>query len=100
MSPTPIPPAGLPQLQSLIDRFISISVPLAFVVLVIMLSIAGFKYLTSGGDPKGLGSASGTITWALLGMLFLVIIWLVLQLIQAFTGVNVTNFCLGFKPFC
>lgn len=95
-----MPPAGLNQLQDLIQRIINISVGIAFIALTVMLVVAGIKYLTSGGEPKQLSSANNTVTWALLGMLFLVIAWLVLKLIQAFTGVQVTQFCIGFKPYC
>lgn len=93
-------PAGLQQLQALFQRILNISVASAFIVLTIMLLVAGFKFLTSGGEQKGLGSAQQTITWALLGILFLAISWLVLLLIEAFTGVKLTTFCLGFRPFC
>lgn len=89
-------PAGIKQLQELFTRIINLSVPLAFIALTVMLVYAGIKFITSGGEPKSLQSASGTITWALLGILFLVLAWLILNLIQAFTGVQVTQFCLGF----
>lgn len=93
-------PAGVTQLQQLIQRAINLSVGLAFIILTLMLVWAGIRYLTSGGEAKALSSASGTITWALLGMLFLILAWLILRLIYAFTGVNVTHFCIGFAPFC
>jgi hypothetical protein len=93
-------PAGLDQLQDLIQRTINLSVGGAFIVLTMMLVVAGIKYLTSGGEPKALNSANNTLTWALLGILFLAIGWLLLRLIAAFTGVEVTQFCLGFPPYC
>ena len=89
-------PAGAVQLQELIQRIINLSVGLAFIVLLIMLVVSGIRFLTSGGESKGLNQASKTLTWALLGILFLVLAWLVLRLIEAFTGVPVTKFCLGF----
>lgn len=88
--------AGVGQLQELFQRIINLSVGLAFIVLTIMLVVGGIRYLTSGGDPKALSSASTTLTWALLGMFFLVIAWLILLLIKAFTGVDVTIFCISF----
>lgn len=91
------PAAGKEQLVKLFTRIINLSVEAAFLVLFIMLIVAGIKYLTSGGDPKAIGSASGTLTWALLGILFLAIAWLLLLLIKSLTGVDVTKFCLGFE---
>lgn len=90
------PPAGLPELQNLITRLISLSVPLAFMAVTVVLAIAGIKYLTSEGDSKKIGAAHGAVTWALLGVLFMAIAWLILLLIEAFTGVKVTQFNLSF----
>lgn len=89
-------PAGKDQLIQLFTRIINLSAEAAFTVLLIMIVYAGIKFLTSGGDPKAIASASGTITWALLGILFMAIGWLFLILIKNFTGVDVTRFCLGF----
>lgn len=89
-------PAGVTQLVNLFTRIINLAAEAAFTVLLIMLVYAGIKFLTSGGDPKAIGAASSTITWALLGILFMVIGWLFLLLIESFTGVNVTKFCIGF----
>lgn len=89
-------PAGVLQLQETIQRIINLSVEASFAVLTIMLVIGGIKYLTSGGDPKLVSSASGTITWALLGVLFMALSWIILLLLKALTGVDLTKFCLGF----
>jgi len=60
--------------------------------------MAGFKYLTSGGEPKAIQSAHHTLTWALLGIFFMIIAWLILQLIFSFTGIDVTVF--NIKVLC
>jgi hypothetical protein len=93
-------PAGVTQLQELLSRFISISVGIAFFALTIMLVMAGVRYISSGGDPKSVQQAHQTITWAVFGVFFLVLAWLALLLLKAFTGIDVTKFCIGFKPFC
>lgn len=80
--------AGLTQIENLFRQFINLSVAAAFVALVVVLVWAGIRFLTSGGDAKAIQSASMTVTWALLGMLFLVVAWLVLQLIATFTGLK------------
>lgn len=92
------PPAGLVQIEGTFSKFVSISVGIAFVALLVMVVLAGFKYLTSAGEPKAVSSAHQTLTWALLGIFFLALAWLVLQLIHALTGVNVTFF--DVKPLC
>ena len=94
------PPAGLTELENLFNRIISISVGLAFIALIAVLVFAGIKFITSGGEAKALQSTSLTVTWALLGILFLAIAWLVLLLIQNFTGINVTLFDLKTQELC
>lgn len=89
-------PAGLPQLQDLVVRIINLSAGFAFIAVTVMLVTAGIKYITSGGDPKALAQAHQTITWALLGIFMMVLAWLILRLIEAFTGVPVTKFVLCF----
>mgnify|MGYP001607983188 CR=1 FL=1 len=86
------PEAGLTQIEDTFKNAISVSVGLAFVALVVVLIWAGIKFLTSGGEAKALQSATQTVTWALLGILFLAIAWLVLLLIKIFTGIDVTTF--------
>lgn len=96
-------PAGVLQLQELIRRIINISVGIGFMFVTVMLVVAGIKYLVSGGEPKALGSAAGTVTWALLGALFLALAWIIMLLIKALTGVDILNFCIGFPgviPAC
>jgi TRAP-type C4-dicarboxylate transport system permease small subunit len=65
---------------------------LAGLVFFAMLIVGGFKYLTSGGDPKKVASASSTITTAVIGVAGVIISWLILLFISNFTGINVTQF--------
>lgn len=100
------PPAGLDQFEQVFTGFISAVVYLAFTASLVMLIITGIKYLTSGGEPKAVQAAHQTATWALLGIFFFAIAWLILQLIESFTGIKVTVFdikalCGGTGlPFC
>jgi uncharacterized membrane protein len=84
--------AGLNEIEGIFKRFISIAVYIGFIALFIMLIMGGFKYLTSSGEPKAIQSAHLLVSWALMGMLFMVISWLILQLIAVFTGLPVTVF--------
>lgn len=65
---------------------------LSGVALFIMLVVGGFTFLLSSGDPKKLESAKHTIQYAILGMILIVASYLILRLIEVFTGVTVTNF--------
>ena len=87
---------GLPQLQALIERFITVSVGIAFFALTIVIIVSGVKILVSGGDAKAVGAARNAITWAIAGIAFMALAWIVLLLVQAFTGAKLTNFNLAF----
>lgn len=65
---------------------------LAGIILFIMLLSGGFKYITAGGDPKGVEGAKKTLTYAIGGMVLLAMAFLILRFIQEFTGVDVTKF--------
>ena len=91
-------PAGLDQFEAMVGNLVSVIVGLGFVATLVMLIMAGFKYLTSGGEPKAIQAAHQTVTWALLGIVFMAAAWLLLQLIQAFTGINVKVF--DIKTLC
>lgn len=95
MSPTP-GAAGPIQIVELFQRILNISVATAFIALTVMLLYAGFTYLTSAGDPTSTKKAAATITQALLGILYMALIWLALKLLATFTGVDLTHFCFGF----
>lgn len=90
--------AGLDQLEDIVGNVISVIVGLGFIAMLVMVIMAGLKYLTSGGEPKAVQSAHYTLTWALLGLLFLALAWIILQLIHAFTGIDVTVF--DIKTLC
>jgi len=100
-SPTLVPAAGLTQIEDTFGHLIEISVAGAFIALFVVLVWAGIKFLTSSGEPKALEAARNAVTWALLGILFMAIAWLILQLIAAFTGIDalktfsVTGLCPG-----
>lgn len=87
--------AGLQQIQDVLKNVISSIVGLGIIAMFVMIVMAGYKFLRSGGDPKSIESAKQTITWALLGMTFMAVAWLLLRLIFEVTGVEVRFFNIG-----
>ncbi len=92
------PPAGLDEIEKIVGNVISVIAGLGFIAMLVLIIMAGFKYLTSGGEPKAIQSAHQAFTWALLGLFLMIIAWVLLQLIQAFTGIPVTVF--NIKTLC
>lgn len=57
-----------------------------------LMIYAGFRIITAGSDAKALQSAWSTFTWAAIGLILIAVVWVVLVLIENFTGVQVTKF--------
>jgi len=89
--------ATLKGFDGLFENVVQIVLGLAGIVLFIMLIVGGFKYITAGGDPKSMEGAKKTLTYAIGGMVFLALAFLILRLIEQFTGVTVTQFRI-FQP--
>ena len=78
--------------ENIFATVISLATRAAGLVCFIMLVVGGFKYLTSGGDPKQAASARGTLTWGVVGLAIIIGAWFILKFIEYFTGVQVTIF--------
>ena len=79
---------------SLVKSFITF----AAIILFVFLLVGGFKYITSAGDPKALEGAQKTITYAIGGLIVVLLSFLVLVLIKQITGVDVTTFNIMLRP--
>jgi NADH:ubiquinone oxidoreductase subunit 6 (subunit J) len=84
--------ATLEGLNTIVYNLITVALYVGAILVFIMLLVGGFKYITSGGDPKAAEAAKKTITHAIMGIVLLVSGFLILRFIQVFTGAQVTNF--------
>lgn len=78
--------------ESLFGNVVGVALGFGGIILFVLLLIGGLKYITAGGDPKGIEGAKKTITFAVLGIILLALAFLILQLIQNLTGAPVTEF--------
>ena len=85
-------PAQLSQLETVYESVITSLLALGGIVLLLMLLTGGFKYLTSGGDPKAVEGAQKTLTYAIGGLVLLAGSFMILNIISQFTGADVINF--------
>lgn len=80
-------------LEPLFQNVIQAVMALTGVALFVMLVVGGFNFLLSGGDPKKLESARGTLTGAIIGLVVIVLSFLIILTVSKFTGVDkVTQF--------
>lgn len=84
--------ATIQSLQTLFGNAVRAVVSLAGIALFVMLVIGGYNFLFSTGDQKKLEQARGTITNAVLGLVIIVAGYIIMRVIEIFTGVNVTKF--------
>lgn len=65
----------------------------AGVIAVFIIALSGFKFVTSGGDPKRVGAARQTFIWAIIGLVIILTSFFVINLIAGITGVDcITSF--------
>lgn len=89
-----MPPAELSQLDDVFGNVVTSLLALGGIILFLMLLSGGFKYLTSGGDPKATEGAQKTLTTAIGGFVMLAGAYLILKIIGTLTGTEsiITNF--------
>jgi hypothetical protein len=85
-------PAKLSDLNKVFENVVSVALAFAGIVLFIMLIVGGFRYITAGGDPKGIEGAKKTLTYAIAGIVLVAVSFLLLNFIASFTGANITDF--------
>lgn len=85
-------PARFSDLEIIFKNILNIILSLAGLGVFVMLIVGGFKFLTAGGNPENAAKAKGVITWAIIGLIVMLMVWFVMKLIEEFTGAEVTVF--------
>lgn len=80
-------PPRISGLVDIIGNAFGVVFPLALVVAVLMFVFAGYMWITAAGDPQKTQQAQGTMTWAVLGIVFLSLLRMLLELLYDFLGV-------------
>lgn len=85
-------PATLKCLEPVFANLVSVLISLAGIALFVMLTIGGFKYLTSAGNAEAVQKAKDTMFYAIIGLVIMVCAVIIMQAIKWFTGVDVLRF--------
>ena len=89
--------ATIGSLEVLIVNLIQAVVAVVGIGLFVMLVTAGFNFLTAGGDPKKLEQAQQTMTQAGIGLVIIVGAYIIIRVLEAFTGLNLSEFTINFQ---
>jgi len=69
-----------------IENIFDLILPIGALIAVGMLIYGGYMWIISGGDPGKKQVAQGTLTWAVIGLVFLFLIKAILTVILEFVG--------------
>ncbi len=83
--------ATIQSIRCILIRLLNFLPPIIILGAIIMIILGGAKMITGADDPKAYASAKQTITYAVIGLIGIAGAWIILLLIQAFTGANVTE---------
>lgn len=93
---TPLPLTGL---QDIFKNVIQAAIGFAGIAFFIMFLLGGFQYLTAGGDAAKTEAAKKTLTYAILGLVFITLSYLFLRFIATITGAtSILNFQIFYQP--
>lgn len=85
-------PLTFSDLEPMVENVVRAVLGLAGITLFILIVLGGFQLITSGGDPGKVQAAWKTITFAIGGLVVILLSILILRFIYVFTGVNVLEF--------
>lgn len=67
-------------------NLISIALIFAGIVAVFFIIYSGIRFISSGGDPKQVDAARQTLTWAIVGLVLILLSFLIVNVIATITG--------------
>lgn len=87
-----IPPSqGFKSITNFISNALVIALALGILVVLVMLILGAFEWITSGGDKEAVGKARSRILNALIGLVVLAIAYALARLAAQFVGFDIGN---------
>jgi len=81
--------SGTTVFQIFLSNGMTFAFGLGILVLLVMLLIGAYEYITAGGDKEGLAKSSKRMTQAVIGLVLLFSIYLIAYIVGYLFGINV-----------
>lgn len=79
-------PNTLQDIELVFANVLQAAIPLGGIVLFVFLIWAGYQFASSQGDPKRAQAAQATVTYAIVGFLFLASAFLIILIVSRLLG--------------
>lgn len=84
-----LPNTDFESIGDLISEFLPLVLTIAGALVLLYLLWGGLQYIFSQGDPKEVQKARSRMTYAIIGLVVLVVAFLVLQAVESSTGIPI-----------
>jgi type IV secretory pathway VirB2 component (pilin) len=78
------PPKLAENIQPIVDNILGYLFPIAVLLSFIFIIVGGYMWIISGGDPARTKQAQGTLTWAILGLVIVLVIFGIIRILINF----------------
>lgn len=85
------PDKGFKSLSNAISNFITIVITVGVILVLVMLIVGAYEWITSGGDKESVAKARSRILNALIGLVILAVAFALARLGGQITGLDITN---------
>ncbi len=78
------PPKEIDELFGVLDNVFNYVFPFAGLICVIFIIIGGYMWMSAAGDPSRVKTAQNTLTWAIIGLIVVLLAVAVIEVITKF----------------
>lgn len=82
-------PSGL--VARIVKSILTLLIIVAFIIAVIWNILAGLKFITASGDPKGISEAWSRIYWGLIGLVVVVGSFAIIKMVEQFFNIDIIS---------
>ncbi|MDD4382238.1 MAG: pilin [Candidatus Dojkabacteria bacterium] len=80
------PPRRLEELLTIFDKVAQYVIPFAALVCVVFIIVGGYMWIVAAGDPSRVKQAQGTLTWAIIGLVLVLLAVTIVEVLKKVVG--------------